>query len=66
MTSKSLLKKKFEKEEVDFEDNWVDILNNLHDIVIYQDLDKKILWANEMAIEEFGSSFEEMIDQPCY
>jgi len=66
MSLRQLLKDRLAKEGVDLEENWLDIMNNLHDIIIYQDLNDKILWANEMALKEFSKFSDRVIGEYCY
>lgn len=66
MELKELLKKNFEEEGVDIEETLTNVLDNLHDIVIYQNLEREILWANETAIEEFNEPFDEIKERHCY
>lgn len=42
------------------------ILDSLTELVLYQDTDLKVLWANRAACESVGRSREELIGQRCY
>ncbi|MCK8817873.1 PAS domain-containing sensor histidine kinase [Natroniella sulfidigena] len=66
MDLKELLKEVLHQEGVNFEDNYLDILNNSQDIIVYQDLDYKIVWANKRALKEFSKLSSEVIGHHCY
>jgi PAS domain S-box-containing protein len=42
------------------------ILDNLTELVVYQDLEMRILWANRAAYESMGVSRDDLIGQHCY
>jgi PAS domain S-box-containing protein len=42
------------------------ILESMDDVVIYQDADMRVLWANRTAAESVNSSMDELIGQHCY
>ena len=42
------------------------ILDSLTELVLYQDTDLKVLWANRAACESVGRSREELIGRRCY
>jgi len=43
-----------------------DILNSMSELVIYQDTENKLLWANRAAAESVGSSPQELVGRQCY
>ncbi|SJZ54153.1 sensor histidine kinase [Selenihalanaerobacter shriftii] len=63
---KKVIKEKYENYGVDAGDNFINILNNLHDIVVCHTANSKVLWANQVAMDEFGISPEDFGDKYCY
>jgi len=43
-----------------------DFLNAMAELVVYQDLDMKVLWANRASTESVGQSLEELLGRRCY
>lgn len=42
------------------------ILDNMTELVVYQDLNNSILWANKSAADSVNQTMEELIDRTCY
>jgi PAS domain S-box-containing protein len=66
MSLNNLVKKELEPEGVTVSENCIDIIDNLHDIVVYVDLNNKIKWANQTALNEFNLSLNEIKGRLCY
>ncbi|MCK8817871.1 PAS domain-containing sensor histidine kinase [Natroniella sulfidigena] len=66
MNLKQLLKDNFRQEGINFAENYIEILNNSHDIIIYLNLDYKIVWANKAALKELAKTPDEIVGHYCY
>ncbi|SJZ83168.1 sensor histidine kinase [Selenihalanaerobacter shriftii] len=55
-----------DEEVVNIDDSFLDILNNLHEVITYKTLDHRILWANKTTLEEFNLSMNQIKGEYCY
>ncbi|SJZ84319.1 PAS domain-containing protein [Selenihalanaerobacter shriftii] len=65
MIIKELLKDYFD-DEIDITSNSISILNNLHDDVTCQDLNNRIIWANDTVLNRVNSTLNEVKGEHCY
>lgn len=42
------------------------VLGALSELVVFQDLDQKIIWANNAALESSGTSLSDLVGRTCY
>jgi PAS domain S-box-containing protein len=56
----------FRNEEKDLTYNLIDFLNKLYDSITYQDLNNRVIWANETALEAMGLSLNKVMGEYCY
>jgi two-component system NtrC family sensor kinase len=59
-------RKKAEEALIRAEKEKVDILDSMSEIVIFQDLEHRMLWVNKVASESAGLTHEQIIGRYCY
>jgi PAS domain S-box-containing protein len=59
-------RKKIENKIKKTEQEKTDILNSMSEIVIFQDLEHRMLWVNKIASESAGLTHEQMLGRYCY
>ncbi|SJZ30426.1 PAS domain-containing sensor histidine kinase [Selenihalanaerobacter shriftii] len=53
-------------QEVDFSKNWAGVLDSLHDLVVYKDINYRIIWANQTMLDKYDLSLDEIKGEYCY